>query len=196
MNSCIVRPCKSRWWGQYGEPLGLPSPLCTRSINHLTYQNRHQTSHIYNAFNLSMPSVCSASMQWGQYDTSKVGNICLPLNLMGYGCPVPQGAVVLLCLLGVAQQVSGRTRISMYISHSLCQGFCQSQFFQLLQSAACMQTRACLVTIPRIVCSALAKENWNGLCMTPMQNHRLAGGAGKDATRQAKTFWPLSDFSF
>lgn len=55
--------------------------------------------------------VCSASMQGGWYDTTKIGNICLPLNLMGYECLGPQGAVVLLYLLKVTLQVSGRTWI-------------------------------------------------------------------------------------
>lgn len=136
----------------------------------------------------SLSGVCSASMQREQYGTSRVGNTCLPLNLMGYGCPVPPGAVVLLCLLRVAQQVSGRTWISMYISHGLCQGFCSLNSF-----SSCSLLLACKHELARLQSLALsamplAKENWSRLCMTPMQNHRLAGGAEKDIARKAETF--------
>lgn len=56
-----------------------------------------------------------------------------------------------------------------------------------------MQTQAGLVTIPHIAWSALAKENWGGFCMTPVQKHRLGGRAEKDTTRQTKMFQPYKE---
>lgn len=103
----------------------------------------------------SFRGVCSASMQREQYDTSKVGNICLPLNLMGYRCPAPQGAVVLLFWLRVAQRVSGRTWISTYVSHSPCQGFCSLNSY-----SSCSLLLACKRELAWLQSLALSAMPW------------------------------------
>lgn len=121
------------------------------------YSNRHSLPHTCNGFNLSVHLFKRSLLSFHAMKAERHLQIRKYVCYWTWWntCLVPRGDVILQGLPRVAQQVSGRTWISTYISHSLCQGFCSFSSF-----SSCSLLLACKLELAWLQFLTLFAVSW------------------------------------